>query len=177
MKTKQLLMTVALVAAAACGSDRAAPSSEKAAAKPAAATEGATLPEPIPFEKHEGRFYDEKHSSFFTIYGLAEGSKTRYQAFGVDLDAQQVVFNIELENRHQLLVFLKRVNAEIARLGAIRENAIDAVRHGIAGEADIQVPPRPRGGGDQYAGALIHTGNIATQNQLNFFSGAYFPRE
>lgn len=177
MPTKLLVVMVALACAVACGEERDGLDAKGEARSTATVDYRSPLPPMVPYSRHVGAYYDSSHSTFFTLTFVSPEDKTHFRAFGVDLNAQAVVFHIDCNGIAELNAFQSDINAEISRYGAIVDNPAGSVSYGSLGETVIGLPPPPRGGppvGDQLAGAMIRAANIAARNQRALFSGAYY---
>jgi len=172
------MVTAALIGTFACGEERDGLDAKGEARSTASIDYRSALPLVVPYSRHTGAFYDSSHSTFFTITFVSPEDKTHYRAFGVDLNAQAVVFHIDCSSIAELNAFQADINAEISRYGSIVNNPAGAVSHGGMGETVVGLPPPPKGGppvGDQLAGAMIQAANIGMRNQRALFSGSYYP--
>ena len=166
MVAKQSLGSlVILVIAAACGGpeqqDGLARSAEVTAGQ-AEARARLTLPPPVSFrEWGERPFYNHDHPDGFTFVIRSAADPTHFRAFGVDLRAHRVLFQIDGSITEELRTFQARLDANILNLQLV---TVGDQRYVQGGGTELSGkpggPPQPGPGGDEqrFASRLIQMG-------------------
>lgn len=165
----RLLALLPLAAALSCGGtgEEGTPATARAASA-AASTESRTrphLPPVISFrEWGDRRFFSNETHAVYVLVTRSPDDRTHYRAFGVDVSARQVSFQIDIDSAvtGEFAGFQARLAQQEGEINASLA-ALDQIFRG-GGTTDTSRPPPSNPGGplgDGFAAELVHLGEVS----------------